>query len=44
MKRGECEWEAFGVELAAVIGEHVGGARGQREAVGGGSLWAPAGK
>jgi hypothetical protein len=32
------------VELAAVIGEGEGGACGQREAVGGGSLWAPAGK
>jgi hypothetical protein len=32
------------VELAAVIGEREGGARGQREAVGGGSLWAPTGK
>jgi hypothetical protein len=44
MKRGECEGEAFGVELTTVIGEREGGVRGQREAVGGGSLWAPAGK
>jgi hypothetical protein len=32
------------VVLVAVIGEREGGARGQREAMGGGSLWAPAGK
>jgi hypothetical protein len=44
MKRGEREGEAFGVELAAVIGEREGGARGQRKAVGSGSLWAPAEK
>jgi hypothetical protein len=43
MKRGECEGEAFGVELTTVIGEREGGVRGQCEAVGGGSLWAPAG-
>jgi hypothetical protein len=43
-KRGEREGEAFSVELAADTGEREGGARGQREAVGGGSLWAPEGK
>jgi hypothetical protein len=43
-KRREREGEAFGVELATVTGEREGSARGQREAVGGGSLWAPAGK
>jgi hypothetical protein len=32
------------MELTSVIGEREGDARGQREAVGGGSLWAPAGK
>jgi hypothetical protein len=40
----EREGEAFGVELAAVVREHEGDARGQREAMGGGSLWAPVGK
>jgi hypothetical protein len=44
MKRGEREGEAFGVELAAVIGEREGGARGQHKVVGSGSLWAPAEK
>jgi hypothetical protein len=44
MKRGEREGETFSVELIAVIGEREGGARGQREAAGGGTLWALVGK
>jgi hypothetical protein len=42
--RGEHEGEAYGVKLIAIIGEREGGTRGQREAMGGGNLWAPAGK